>query len=1078
MLFSFEDLRVAFQSHVLENGRDCLESGRVASPDVQRNGELITSLIQGVGKHPHRVYVRTQAGVESDVLIRGECSCGQRNNCQHVAAVLLKALADEQELDGEALDLEQLSRLPAAPSADYPPTVRQRLLYQLFPGADNSSGMEVVTVGARCLPEGGYGSSRVYEPGWASSGRPPRFLLAVDRELLVELDRLEPDRETGRRPLEGRSGAHLLGRMLQTQRCFLESSEIECRPGPLRHASLQWEMDEQGNQFPLVRADSPAVRVFLLDSPWYVDPSSRECGQLETGLPAALPGMLIDLQPLAPDQVDAMQATLARRFPGGSLPPLRRLALEQRGLLRPVPCLHLTTQEEQGLWPVETDGALLSFDYLGVRLSGQQAPQVLQGDTVVRFERDAEFEQECAERLLEAGLKWNDRWPLAAEGDSFILSDTAGDWYDFQIHELPRLRDQGWRIGFNTGFRHRLAEVEQWYGELEPEDGNGWFSLGLGVQLEGERINLLPALVGLLQEFPKVFRRQQLREMDPERHLIVLLDDGRRVPVPLGRIRHILETLFELYQVDALNADERLRLSRIQLARLAELDELAGQTPMHWLGSSELRDLAERLRGIDGIPAVAAPAGLKTTLRDYQQHGLAWLQFLREYELAGLLADDMGLGKTVQALAHLLLEKEQGRADRPSLVVAPTSLMGNWRREAHQFTPDLRVLTLHGSRRREQFAAIANHDLVLTTYPLLVRDRQALLAHDYHLLILDEAQIIKNPGAQASRMVRELRARQRLCLTGTPMENHLGELWSLFDFLLPGLLGDARQFRRVFRNPVEKAGDTTVAAQLARRVRPFLLRRTKEAVVRELPPKTEIVRSVELEGMQRDLYESIRLAMHQRVRREVAEKGLARSQIVILDALLKLRQVCCDPRLVKLESARKVQHSAKLEMLLELLPGMLEEGRRVLLFSQFTGMLKLIEARVKEAGVDYVKLTGQTRDRTTPVARFQCAEVPLFLISLKAGGLGLNLTAADTVIHYDPWWNPAVERQATDRAHRIGQENPVFVYKLIAEGTVEEKIQSLQARKQALADSLFERKEGGGVQWTAADLEALFEPLE
>jgi SNF2 family DNA or RNA helicase len=613
------------------------------------------------------------------------------------------------------------------------------------------------------------------------------------------------------------------------------------------------------------------------------------------------------------------------------------------------------------------------------------------------------------------------------------------------------------------------------------------------VQLEGERINLLPALVGLLQEFPKVFRRQQLQELDPERHLIVPLDDGRRVPVPLGRIRHILETLFELYQADALNADARLRLSRIQLARLAELDELAGQTPMHWLGSSELRDLAERLRGIDGIPDVAAPAGLKTTLRDYQQHGLAWLQFLREYELAGLLADDMflreyelaglladdmGLGKTVQALAHLLLEKEQGRADRPSLVVAPTSLMGNWRREARQFTPDLRVLTLHGPRRREQFAAIADHDLVLTTYPLLVRDRQALLAHDYHLLILDEAQIIKNPGAQASRMVRELRARQRLCLTGTPMENHLGELWSLFDFLLPGLLGDARQFRRVFRNPVEKAGDTTVAAQLARRVRPFLLRRTKEAVVRELPPKTEIVRSVELEGMQRDLYESIRLAMHQRVRREVAEKGLARSQIVILDALLKLRQVCCDPRLVKLESARKVQHSAKLEMLLELLPGMLEEGRRVLLFSQFTGMLKLIEARVKEAGVDYVKLTGQTRDRTTPVARFQCAEVPLFLISLKAGGLGLNLTAADTVIHYDPWWNPAVERQATDRAHRIGQENPVFVYKLIAEGTVEEKIQSLQARKQALADSLFERKEGGGVQWTAADLEALFEPLE
>jgi SNF2 family DNA or RNA helicase len=309
------------------------------------------------------------------------------------------------------------------------------------------------------------------------------------------------------------------------------------------------------------------------------------------------------------------------------------------------------------------------------------------------------------------------------------------------------------------------------------------------------------------------------------------------------------------------------------------------------------------------------------------------------------------------------------------------------------------------------------------------------------------------------------------------MENHLGELWSLFDFLLPGLLGSDRQFNRVLRHPIERQGDAAASELLARRVRPFMLRRTKAAVAGELPPKSEILRSVELEGAQRELYESIRLAMHERVRREVENKGLARSSIVILDALLKLRQVCCDPRLVKLESARGVRESAKLELLMTLLPEMVEEGRRILLFSQFTGMLGLIEEALQGRGLEYLKLTGSTRDRTTPVERFQAGEVPLFLISLKAGGVGLNLTAADTVIHYDPWWNPAVERQATDRAHRIGQDKPVFVYKLLSEGTVEERIQELQARKQALADSLFDADGAATPQWSDRDLDFLFEPL-
>ncbi|MFZ2627801.1 MAG: DEAD/DEAH box helicase, partial [Rugosibacter sp.] len=470
----------------------------------------------------------------------------------------------------------------------------------------------------------------------------------------------------------------------------------------------------------------------------------------------------------------------------------------------------------------------------------------------------------------------------------------------------------------------------------------------------------------------------------------------------------------------------------------------------------------------------------------YQQAGLDWLQFLREYGLAGILADDMGLGKTVQALAHLHLEKVSGRADRPSLVVATTSLMMNWKNEAAQFTPDLKVVVLHGKDRAERFADMAGADIILTTYPLLVRDRDTLLAHEYHLLVMDEAQFIKNPKAQSHQVARQIKARHRLSLTGTPLENHLGELWAQFDFLMPGLLGRAKMFGTVFRTPIEKQGDEEMRLRLVERIRPFLLRRTKEQVLQDLPPRTEIVRWVELEGGQRDIYESLRVVFDKKLRQALAEHGAGRSQIMILDALLKLRQVCCDPRLVKLPAAEALVRkgaapSAKLVTLMEMLEELLDENRKVLLFSQFTSMLALIEEELAKRNIPYAKLTGQTRDRETPINDFQSGRVPLFLISLKAGGTGLNLTAADTVIHYDPWWNPAVEEQATARAHRIGQDKPVFVYKLMTQGTVEERILALQNRKRGLADRLVGKGRmsdaEGGHLLTGKDLDVLFQPL-
>ncbi|MET0858473.1 MAG: DEAD/DEAH box helicase, partial [Telluria sp.] len=334
---------------------------------------------------------------------------------------------------------------------------------------------------------------------------------------------------------------------------------------------------------------------------------------------------------------------------------------------------------------------------------------------------------------------------------------------------------------------------------------------------------------------------------------------------------------------------------------------------------------------------------------------------------------------------------------------------------------------------------------------------------------------IKNSRSKAAQTAALLTARHRLCLTGTPLQNHLGELWAQFHFLMPGLLGDQKAFNSNFRKPIEKLGDGVRNAFLVQRIKPFLLRRTKDTVAKELPPKTEMVREVELSCAQRDLYETVRLAMDGKVRAAIASKGVARSQIIILDALLKLRQVCCDPRLVK--GAASGAPSAKLEELMEMIVTLLDEGRKILVFSQFTSMLALIEAELRQRAIAYALLTGDTVDRAGQVAAFQQGAVPLFLISLKAGGVGLNLTAADTVIHYDPWWNPAAENQATDRAWRIGQDKPVFVYKLIAKGTLEEKIQELQRKKAGLADAVLAGAGAGDLALTQADLQAILAPL-
>ena len=445
---------------------------------------------------------------------------------------------------------------------------------------------------------------------------------------------------------------------------------------------------------------------------------------------------------------------------------------------------------------------------------------------------------------------------------------------------------------------------------------------------------------------------------------------------------------------------------------------------------------------------------LESRLRDYQRSGVRWLAALAAQNLGGILGDEMGLGKTVQTLAHLLLDRGHG----PALIVCPKSLLSNWQREAEHFTPELKVLRIDGANRTEKIARLAEYDLALTSYGLLRRDVELYADCGLRTVILDEAQHIKNPETQNAQAAFGLNARRRFVLTGTPMENSVRDLWSLMNFVAPGYLGSRVDFRERYEKPLTGEGAAPLQRRLARRLRPFLLRRRKVDVARELPEKIEQVVPCDLGPAQRAAYNTLLREIQQGLGTKDAKEGAQRMKM--LTGLLRLRQTCCDLRLLGLPPNEGEERSAKLDLLDELLEEIIDGGHRVLVFSQFVKMLDLIRERLESSEIAHCYLAGQTRDRQEQVDRFQQNEtIPVFLISLKAGGVGLNLSAADTVIHFDPWWNAAVEAQATDRAHRIGQKRVVTSYKMIARDTVEEKILNLQKRKRELAQAMVETEE-------------------
>lgn len=620
--------------------------------------------------------------------------------------------------------------------------------------------------------------------------------------------------------------------------------------------------------------------------------------------------------------------------------------------------------------------------------------------------------------------------------------------FDFLMHSIPLLTKAGFEIFGEEKLKAGKINRNKPTISLSIRSGLDWFDLD-AVVLYGDQSVALRDI------------RRALRKKEN----YIKLADGSIGQIPeewLERYRH----LFELAEETEDGAGLRITDYHLPIVdALLDEAETAQVAP-------EFEQRRNRLRTFEHIQSQPIPEGFEGELRPYQKVGLDWLHFLHDYGFGGCLADDMGLGKTIQVLAFLQSLREQQKWEAACLLVVPKSLITNWQRETARFTPGLNFLVYLGNTRSKDTSAFGDYDIVITTYGTMLRDIETLRAYRFHYVILDESQAIKNPVALSSKAARLLNAEHRLVLTGTPVENNTFELWSQFTFLNPGLLGNLEYFKREFANPIESHKSEESAKLLRKLVYPFILRRTKEQVAPELPPRTERILYTDMEPVQKKLYNQTRDRYRGILMGMIEAEGLGNVRMKILEGLLRLRQICIHPALVE-PSYRG--EAPKFELLFDTLETLREENHKALVFSQFVETLKMVRKELDARRISYAYLDGKTIDRQSEVDRFQTDEtVRFFLISLKAGGVGLNLTAADYVIHLDPWWNPAVEMQASDRAHRIGQDKPVFVYKIITRDTVEEKILVLQERKRELVQQLISEEESFFKSLSPDDVKILF----
>lgn len=1062
-----EQINDLFEADIIDRGKRLQQNNGVTSLHVEGS---ISACVNDLDEGGCNTFIQINAQAET-LSVDGECSCEEEFNCAHVVATLL------QYIDTESLTLPQSQQTVISAQQtvqnSQPDKQSDKQLHFVLSRPDNHLQLQLYVLSAERI-------SPFIMP--LSLSHPARFIQPADL-LLLQMIQQQSRLSDGSIFALSHASESLMCGLIESTRChWLDTTNPKLKAGRTIAGKWLWHQHIDGSQQLMIKPQDDVVVLPILPLR-YLDQQRQCCGLIDSGLTAERNRQLFSLPTFQAQEIpSALESAELKKLLAHLPQPLQaRDHLTRQHAPKAIVDISLSAKKS-------TQGRLLSmsaeisFEYPGGCVKHHDPTDFIgefDKDTFIRWQRDTKQETALVNQWRE--LSWvvhdgaeqmHESWQLSHDLNGLFVAR-------FIAFELPQLVRQGWRIQSDEAFPQVLT-ANEWLINTDFTEVRSHSQCRIRMMLsppvndsKSQPVNLLLAVSlalqsGWIDPSNLPINGQSLLSTEDQR--LVIIDDRD--------LMRILDCLIELNARHALDEEGFLLLSR------ARLQAVQGLLQALTIKQGERDSLDTELEKVDSDsrqPEAFSDNqknGLKAQLRPYQQQGVDWLHQLHQHRLGGLLADDMGLGKTLQILTFLWQCKCRGTLGKPVLILAPTSLLGNWKSEAQRFTPGLKLRVLHGPKRAQHFPHLDQVDLVITSYPLIIRDIQYLLKLDWKMLILDEAQAIKNADSRSAKAVREFNAGMNICLSGTPIENHLGELWALFDFMLPGLLGGKRQFKDWFQTPIQQHNNSSRQELLIQRIAAVMLRRDKQTVLPQLPPKIHQLCSIELTDEQRQIYQDIENQMRQRVRDSIQQRGIEASRMHILNALTRLRQVCCDPRLLPEMNLTSAQQSAKLNRLLEMLDEMLEQGRRVLLFSQFTSLLSLVETELKNRSIDYALLTGQTRKRDEQIKRFQQGEVALFLISLKAGGSGLNLTQADTVIHYDPWWNPAVENQATDRAHRIGQYRSVMVYKLIAADTIEQKIVEMQQDKQLLADNLLQGASQQTQNMSSSDLTTLLRLLE
>ncbi|HAX91151.1 MAG TPA: hypothetical protein DCY07_02950, partial [Rhodospirillaceae bacterium] len=821
MLFSAQDIANLFDPRDRSRGHIYQTQGHVKDLQQSDQGKRLTALVQGTARTPYRVDIEVIKRRDGRINFQSYCTCPVGYMCKHGSAVLLEAIAQDSRKH-ERIGEYGLGKRKAGSDALSPKVTRwlkqlnkddvtheqadSRIIYILTQDERHGPNLTITPYSQHLLRDGTWGAKK--NIGYGHSIMIRQNENAADDQdkaifyLLKEHQGSQMPHTVWSFDSDGDYIDFILRRVIQTQHAFLGS---ETSPplmlGAPEPAELTWTLTPDMMQVPTVAAKRRDLITMMFVSPWYVNSSSGEIGRLECTEDVQTVAQFLKAPPVSQNEAPVLRAAMEKiEAPVPSPFKIRDMKEKVQ-----VPKAQLTLiQGKEG-----TAGAKLSFTY-GDKAVAPTTPQThyaaVEDDEIHLYKRNLKAEAALlaklsAHQLTPAPLQSSDY--SAAQHSLLVPQEDASPWFwlDFQHVASAHLKDDGIEIVDETT---TLQIIEPDSNDIEAsfsQSGDWWFSMDLGIMIGGQRVPLLPVLVGMLRKLKSPDDIDRLTEGGK---CYAPLPDGRTVALPADRIRTILKTLVELFDDKALDDDGKLRVSMDLTAAFLKLEAI---TRKRWLGEGHLRKLVEKLGDFEGIKKHALPKGLKATLRPYQIDGYNWLHFLGEYGLSGILADDMGLGKTIQAIAYIQSLKEKKKIEAPCLIVMPTSLVSNWQTEAERFAPDLKILTLHGKERLPRFDKTHHYDIVLTTYPLLPRDGEKLAKIKWSLVILDEAQAIKNPAAKMTQAACSLQAKQRLCLTGTPVENHLGEAWSLFTFLMPGLLGDHKGFTKHYRTPIEKDGD-------------------------------------------------------------------------------------------------------------------------------------------------------------------------------------------------------------------------------------------------------------------------------